>query len=68
MIRVIQKVYFNFSKLFQKSSAKLTPDKCFKNDEEINNHIQFIGKERDLLDDDFRLLEIKNWLNFISKN
>jgi len=42
--------------------------KCFKNDEEINNHIKFIEKERDFLDDNFRLLEIKNWLNFISKN
>ena len=55
-------------RLINDRREKLIRKKCFKNNEEINNHIQFIGKERDLLDDDFRLLEIKNWLNFISKN
>ena len=55
-------------RLINDRREKLIRKKCFKNDEEINNHIQFIEKEKDLLDDDFRLLEIKNWLNFISKN
>ena len=54
-------------RLINDRRKKLIKKKCFKNDEEINHHIQFIKKERDFLDDHFRLLEIKNWLNFISK-
>ena len=41
---------------------------AFKNDEEIDHHISFIEKERDLLDDEFRLLEIKNWLKSLNGN
>ena len=55
-------------KLINDRREKLIKKKCFKNDEEINHHIQFIKKERDLLDDDFRLLEIKNWLQNLNGN
>jgi len=55
-------------RLINDRREKLIKKKCFKNDEEINHHIQFIKKERDLLDDDFRLLEIKNWLQNLNGN
>ena len=55
-------------RLINDRREKLIRKKCFKNSEEIDQHIQFIEKERDLLEDDIRLLEIKNWLNYILKN
>jgi len=37
--------------------------KCFATNEEIDEHIKFIEKEKKSLNDDFRLLEIRNWLD-----
>jgi GMP synthase (glutamine-hydrolysing) len=38
----------------------------FKNEEEINNHINFIEEEIKISDKDSRMLEIRNWLNLIN--
>ena len=40
----------------------------FKNEDEINNHISFIEKEIKISKKDFRMLELKNWLDNIKKN
>ena len=37
--------------------------KCFDNEEEIENHINFIESEKKLSSKDLRMLELKNWLN-----
>ncbi len=55
-------------RLINDRRKKLIRKKCFKNDEEIDYHINFIKKERDLLDDEFRLLEVKNWLKSLNGN
>ena len=38
----------------------------FKNDEEINNHINFIEEEIKISEKNSRMLELRNWLNLIS--
>ena len=38
----------------------------FKNEEEINNHINLIEEEIKISDKDSRMLELRNWLNLIS--
>ena len=55
-------------RLINDRRKKLIRKKCFKNDEEIDYHINFIKKERDLLDDEFRLLEVKHWLKSLNGN
>jgi GMP synthase (glutamine-hydrolysing) len=37
----------------------------FKNEEEINNHINFIEEEIKISEKDSRMLELRNWLNII---
>ena len=38
----------------------------FKNEEEINNHINFIEEEIKISEKDSRTLELRNWLNIIN--
>ncbi len=38
----------------------------FKNEEEINNHINFIEDEIKISEKDARMLELRNWLNLIN--
>ena len=40
--------------------------KRFKNEEEINNHINFIEEEIKISKKDSRMLELRNWLNLIN--
>ena len=37
----------------------------FKNQDEINRHINFIEKAKSILSDDIRTIELKNWLNYL---
>tara|TARA_B100000287_G_scaffold292969_1_gene276330 strand:+ start:1678 stop:2475 length:798 start_codon:yes stop_codon:yes gene_type:complete len=39
--------------------------KCFKDEEEIKNHIKFIEEEIKKSEKDSRMLELKNWLNYL---
>jgi GMP synthase (glutamine-hydrolysing) len=39
--------------------------KCFKDEEEIQNHIKFIEEEIKRSEKDSRMIEIKNWLNYL---
>jgi GMP synthase (glutamine-hydrolysing) len=38
----------------------------FKNEEEVNNHINFIEEEIKISEKNSRMLELRNWLNLIS--
>jgi len=38
----------------------------FKNEEEIDNHINFIEEEIKISEKDSRMLELRNWLNLIN--
>ena len=49
--------------LIKDRKEKLIRKKCFSTNEEIDEHIKFIEKEKKSLDDDYRLLELKNWLD-----
>jgi len=53
-------------KLIKHRSKKLIDNKSFKNETEINQHISLIEKAKVQLKDDFRLLELKNWLNYLN--
>ena len=52
-------------KLIKHRSKKLIDNKSFKNENEINQHISLIEKAKVQLKDDNRLLELKNWLNYL---
>ena len=52
-------------KLIKHRSKKLIDNKSFKNENEINQHIGLIEKAKVQLKDDNRLLELKNWLNYL---
>ena len=52
-------------KLIKYRSKKLIDNKSFKDETEINHHISLIEKAKVLLKDDIRLLELKNWLNYL---
>ena len=39
--------------------------KCFKDEEEIQEHINFIEKEIKISVKESRMLELKNWLNYL---
>ena len=54
-------------KLIQHRSKNLIDKKIFKNVSDINLHIDLIKKEKAILKDDIRTLELKNWLNYIRK-
>ena len=52
-------------KLINHRSKKLINNKSFNNQEEINRHISLIRKAKTQLKEDTRLLELKNWLNYL---
>ena len=39
--------------------------KCFKDEKEIQKHINFIEQEIKVSEKDSRMLELKNWLNYL---
>ena len=55
-------------KLIKYRSKKLIDNKSFKNETEINQHISLIEKAKVQLKDDIRLLELKNWINYLKEN
>ena len=55
-------------KLIKHRSKKLIDNKSFKNETEINQHINLIEKAKVQLKDDIRLLELKNWINYLKEN
>ena len=52
-------------KLIKYRSKKLIDNKSFKNETAIDQHISLIEKAKAKLKDDIRLLELKNWLNYL---
>jgi len=52
-------------KLIKHRSKKLINNKSFKDETEINQHISLIEKAKVQLKDGIRLLELKNWLNYL---
>ena len=54
-------------KLIKKRSKRLIENHIFKNEDEINKHINLIEKAKTELSDDIRTLELKNWLNYLNE-
>jgi len=59
--------YSYMIKLLQHRKKKLLSEKSFKDENEINKHIDLITSEDYKSNDDSRTLELKNWLNYIKK-
>ena len=53
-------------KLIKHRSKKMIERNVFKNQNEIDQHIESIEKEKISLSDESRTLELKNWLEYIS--
>jgi len=49
-----------------RKEALIKNRKRFKNEEEVNNHINFIEEEIKISDKNSRMLELRNWLNLIN--
>jgi GMP synthase (glutamine-hydrolysing) len=49
-----------------RKDALIEKKNIFKNEEEINNHINFIEEEIKISEKDSRMLELRNWLNLIN--
>tara|TARA_X000001036_G_scaffold290126_1_gene269594 strand:- start:80 stop:328 length:249 start_codon:yes stop_codon:yes gene_type:complete len=47
---------------------RLLDKKAFADDEEIDAHVKIIEDEKKLSDKDSRMVELKNWLEFINEN
>ena len=54
-------------KLIKHRSQGLIDKNVFKNQKEINQHINSIERARDELKDDMRTRELKNWLDYLNK-
>ena len=39
--------------------------KCFRDEEEIQKHISFIEEELKISEKETRMVELKNWLNYL---
>ena len=52
-------------KLIKHRSKAMIEKKVFKNQIEINQHINFIEKAKENLSDESRTLELKNWFDYI---
>ena len=55
-------------KLIKHRSEKMIERNVFKDQNEINTHINSIEKAKLNLSDDIRTLELKNWLNYLKNN
>jgi GMP synthase (glutamine-hydrolysing) len=49
-----------------RKDALIEKRKRFKNEEEIDNHVNFIEEEIKISEKDSRMLELRNWLNIIN--
>jgi len=55
-------------KLIKHRKQRLLNIKSFKNENEIQQHITSIEREKNQLTDDMRTLELKNWLNYLKES
>ena len=55
-------------KLIKHRSKKMIERNVFKDQNEINTHVNLIEKAKLNLSDDLRTLELKNWLNYLKNN
>ena len=52
-------------KLIKHRSKRMLESNVFKNQDEIDRHINFIEKAKSTLSDDIRTMELKNWLDYL---
>ena len=55
-------------KLIKMRSSNMIDKQYFKNQDEVEQHINLIKKENKVLTYDNRIVEVKNWLNYLKEN
>ena len=55
-------------KLIKHRKQRLLNIKSFKNEKEIQQHIDLIEHEKKKLTNEMRTLELKNWLNYLKES
>ena len=55
-------------KLIKMRSSNMIDKQYFKNQDEVEQHINLIKKENKILTYDNRIVEVKNWLNYLKEN
>ena len=57
---MIRLIHFRTDRLIKK--------KAFKDQNEINNHVQMIEEENHISNKNLRMMELRNWLNYLNEN
>ncbi len=60
--------YDKMIRLIHFRTDRLIDKKAFKDQNEINNHIQMIEKENKVSNKNLRMMELRNWLNYLNEN
>ncbi len=60
--------YSYMIRLLKHRKKRLIDNKSFKNENELNKHIDLIAREDQKTNDNSRTLELKNWLDYIKKS
>jgi len=58
--KMIRLIHFRTDRLIKK--------KAFKDQNEINNHVQMIEEENHISNKNLRMMELRNWLNYLNEN
>ena len=60
--------YDKMIRLIHFRTDRLIDKKAFKDQNEINNHVQMIEKENKDSNKNLRMMELRNWLNYLNEN
>ena len=60
--------YDKMIRLIHFRTDRLIDKKAFKDQNEINNHVQMIEKENKVSNKNLRMMELRNWLNYLNEN
>ena len=60
--------YDKMIRLIHFRTGRLIDKKAFKDQNEINNHVQMIEKENKVSNKNLRMMELRNWLNYLNEN
>ena len=60
--------YDKMIRLIHFRTDRLIDKKAFKDQNEINNHVQMIEKENKISNKNLRMMELRNWLNYLNEN
>ena len=49
-------------------TERLIEKKAFEDQKEIDDHVQMIERESQVSNKDLRMMELRNWINYLNEN